>query len=87
MRKRYSTYTIKLTGEGEVYVQITLDDNLYREYTIDFNEGKIVNSQKYDYVESTQPATEDTTEPDDSSDPDATEEPDYGAAEGDDLSQ
>ncbi len=81
-----STYTIKLTGEGEVYVQITLDDNLYREYTIDFNEGKIINSQKYDYVESTQPATEEATEPDDSSDPDATEEPDYGDSSSEETS-
>ncbi len=67
-----STYTIKITGEGIVDVQITLDDNLYREYEIDFNEGKIVSVDKYDYVEPTEPPTEeptdDLTEPEESTD-------------------
>lgn len=63
-----STYTIKITGEGSVYVQVLLDDSLYREYQIDFDEGKIVNSQKYDYVEPETSATEETEAPTDSTD-------------------
>ena len=67
-----STYEIQLTGEGEVYVQIELDDSLYREYTIDFTEGKIIYVQKYDYVEPTEPVTETPTEDTSSDDDDST---------------
>lgn len=56
------TYEIQLTGEGEVYVQIELDDSLYREYTIDFTEGRIIYVQRYDYVAPAEPETEPATE-------------------------
>lgn len=69
--KYNSTYQIKITGEDTVYVQVYLNENLYREYEIDFTEGKIVNSAKYDFVEdSTVP-----TEPETETEPETTTEP------------
>lgn len=83
--KYNSTYEIKITGEGTVYVNVSLNDNLYREYQIDFDAGKMVNVAKYNFVEdSTMPteATEEPTDDTDSEEPtedDATTEtdPDY----------
>ena len=60
--KYNSTYKVKLTAEGTVYVQVSINDNLYREYQIDFTKGEIVNSAKYDYVPDSTLPTEDEPE-------------------------
>lgn len=70
--KYNSTYKVKLTAEGTIYVQVSLNENLYREYQIDFTKGEIVNSAKYDFVQDstlpTEPETETETESETSED-------------------
>lgn len=75
--KYNSTYKIKITGEGTVYVNVSLNDNLYREYEIDFDAEKIVNESKYDFVEGSTMPTEATEE---STDDSGSEEPTEDAA-------
>ena len=60
--KYNSTYKVKLTAEGTIYVQVSLNENLYREYQIDFTKGEIVNSAKYDFVQDSTLPTEAETE-------------------------
>lgn len=48
--KYSSTYKIKLSGEGTVDVRVSLDNSLYREYTVSFDEGRILNQNKYNFV-------------------------------------
>ncbi|MCQ4022587.1 MULTISPECIES: Stk1 family PASTA domain-containing Ser/Thr kinase [unclassified Ruminococcus] len=73
--KYNSTYEVKITAEGTVYVQVSLNENLYREYEIDFNKGEIVNSAKYDFVEDSTLPTEETTEPETESETDSEDMP------------
>lgn len=78
--KYNSTYKVKLTAEGTIYVQVSLNENLYREYEIDFSKGEIVNSAKYDFVQDstlpTEPETDTEPETSTETEPETTDQTD-----------
>ncbi len=78
--KYNSTYKVKLTAEGTIYVQVSLNENLYREYQIDFTKGEIVNSAKYDFVQDstlpTEPETDTEPETSTETEPETTDQTD-----------
>ena len=55
--------TVSLEGHGTSNVVITLNDQTYREYTIDFSKGEVTNTVTHDFVVATTAPTEVYTEP------------------------
>ncbi|MBR2716022.1 MAG: Stk1 family PASTA domain-containing Ser/Thr kinase [Ruminococcus sp.] len=52
-----STYTIKIKGKKVVEVTVLLDDQKYREYSIDYDEGYVTTVNSYPYAGATQATT------------------------------
>ena len=61
--KYNKTCTIELTGTGTSSVIIQLDDQLYREYSVDFATSSVSTVATYDYIIETTAPTEPETEP------------------------
>ncbi len=55
--------TISIEGHGTSEVVISLNDQIYREYTVDFTKGEITNTVVHDYIVPTSAPTEPVTEP------------------------
>ena len=53
-----SSVTLNFEGTGKKNVVIELDDQVYREYTIDFDIGAVTNTVAHDFVVETEPPTE-----------------------------
>lgn len=79
-----SEYTLKIKGAGtDSKVVIELDDNPYREYSVNFKDKSYRLTKKYDYVTDTEP---ETTEPIETTIPPTTSEP-VTDAPGDDQNE
>ncbi len=55
--------TVSIEGHGTSTVVISLNDQTYREYTVDFSKGEITNTVVHEYVVPTTAPTEPVTEP------------------------
>ena len=53
-----STCTLKFEGAGTSNIIVQLDSQIYREYTIDFSQGAVINTVTHEYSAPTQPPTE-----------------------------
>ena len=56
-----STCTLTFEGSGVSTIIIQLDGQIYREYTVDFTEGRVTNTITHDYQVPTEPVTEPET--------------------------
>ncbi len=61
-----SNYTIKIKGKDSVTVTVLLDDEKYREYSVNYEEGYVTTLNSYPYAgeqETTAPTVQETTAP------------------------